>query len=138
MAESPRPARLRLSRAKGFNLQERSRAVNGLPAVKCDRTTKWGNPWRIGAKNPCGTVTKDARHSASIYLGFAPEQPRLVAAARAELQNVNLACWCELCDIHATTGQSFRGDRCPFCEPCHCDTLGRIANGTIVCEEVAP
>ena len=32
-----RPVRLRLSRAKGFNLQEHSQAVNGLPAVNCAR-----------------------------------------------------------------------------------------------------
>lgn len=37
------PVRLRLSRAKGFNLQAHSRAVNGLGAVKVDRSTPWGN-----------------------------------------------------------------------------------------------
>ena len=131
-----RPVRLRLSRVKGFNLQKHSRALNGLPAVKCDRSTKWGNPFRIGEKNPCGTITKDARHSASLYLGFAPLQPRLVAAAKVELQAVNLACWCKLCDLHGETGQPLTGHRCQYCDPCHCDVLGRLANG-FICEEVA-
>ena len=46
-----RPVRLRLSRAKGFNLQMHSLAMNGLPAVKVDRSTRWGNPFdfRAGA-----------------------------------------------------------------------------------------
>ena len=37
------PVRMRLSRAKGFNLQAASRAINGLPAVNCARPGKWGN-----------------------------------------------------------------------------------------------
>lgn len=47
------PVRLRLSRAKGFNLQEHSRAVNGLPAVKVDRSTKWGNPFDFRRSEYC-------------------------------------------------------------------------------------
>ena len=42
------PVRLQLSRRKGFNLQEWSREVNGLDAVKVDRTTMWGNRWKVG------------------------------------------------------------------------------------------
>lgn len=42
------PVRLQLSRAKGFNLQSHSRAVNGLDAVKVARPTIWGNPFVIG------------------------------------------------------------------------------------------
>lgn len=38
------PVRIQLSRQKGFKLQEYSRSINGLPAIKIDRTTKWGNP----------------------------------------------------------------------------------------------
>ena len=43
-----RPVRLQLSRKKGFNLQRVSCAVNGLPAVKVDRATRWGNPVYAG------------------------------------------------------------------------------------------
>ncbi len=132
---TPRPVRLQLSRRKGFNLQAHSLAVNGLPAVKCDRSTKWGNPFRVGAKNPYGTITKDARHSAFIYLGFAPMQTRLVAAARDELQNVNLACWCRLCARHAARGKPF-DEPCADCSPCHADVLGVLAARPTICEEV--
>lgn len=39
------PVRIQLSRQRGFRLQEVSLALNGLPAVKVDRTTQWGNPY---------------------------------------------------------------------------------------------
>ena len=81
------PERVQLSRAKGWKMPPNT--------VKVDRTTKWGNPFKVGAKNPYGTVTKDARHSWQIYLGFAPQNELLVAAARAELRGKNLACWCK-------------------------------------------
>ena len=42
------PVRLRLSRRKGFDLQALSLATNGLPAVKVDRSTMFGNRWKIG------------------------------------------------------------------------------------------
>lgn len=41
----PRPVRIRLSRAKGFDLQALSYATNGLPAVNVARPSRWGNPW---------------------------------------------------------------------------------------------
>jgi hypothetical protein len=42
------PVRLRLSRARGFDLQALSRAVNDRPAVVVARPSRWGNPfpWR--------------------------------------------------------------------------------------------
>ena len=41
------PVRLRLSRRAGFNLQEHSRALNGLPAIVVARPTRWGNPFKV-------------------------------------------------------------------------------------------
>lgn len=38
------PVRLQLSRKKGFSLQALSMATNGLPAVRVDRSTVFGNP----------------------------------------------------------------------------------------------
>lgn len=46
-----RPVRLQLSRKAGFRLQEHSRAVNGLEAVKVDRTTPLGNPFVVGSQS---------------------------------------------------------------------------------------
>jgi len=38
------PVRLRLSRARGFDLQAASRAANTLSAVNCARPSPYGNP----------------------------------------------------------------------------------------------
>lgn len=81
------PERVQLSRAKGWSMPPNTEMV--------DHTTKWGNPFKVGLKNPYGTLTKNARHAWQIYLGFAPQNEQLVAAARAELRGKNLACWCK-------------------------------------------
>jgi hypothetical protein len=105
-----RPVRLQLSRARGFNLQERSRAVNGLPAVNCARPTKLGNPYRVGIH---GTAEECVRkfeadwHTAlSHVLGCV-----LVQNTLDKLRGKNLACWCEL------------DEPC-----CHADVLLELAN----------
>lgn len=71
--------------------------------VKVDRSTKWGNPFRVGKKNPYGTITVDARHSFNLYASLAPFNEKLVATAKAELKGKNLACWCgEFDNCHAS------------------------------------
>lgn len=52
-----KPVRLQLSRKKGFNLQEHSQSVNGLPAVNVARPTLWQNPFKIG--DPSGHLFQD-------------------------------------------------------------------------------
>ena len=42
-----KPQRIQLKRTKGFNLQEYSRSLNGLDAVKVSRPGKWGNPFKV-------------------------------------------------------------------------------------------
>jgi hypothetical protein len=76
-----RPVRLRLSRAKRFDLQAHSRAVNGLPAINVARPSKWGNPFTF---ENSGEV-----HPA---LRFACEVAPLWDAS--PLRGHNLACWC--------------------------------------------
>lgn len=52
-----KPVRIQLSRKKGFNLQEYSKSINGLEAIKCDRSSKWGNPFNIVSnKNSFGIL----------------------------------------------------------------------------------
>ena len=117
------PVRLRLSRAKGFDLQAHSRAVNGLEAVKVDRSTKWGNPFIVGKPSAFtgGRPVQDNRHAARLYQAVAPDNDALVKAAQSELRGKNLACWC-----------SFE----PFERwLCHADVLLEIANRPI-CEAV--
>lgn len=124
-----KPVRLQLSRKRGFSLQALSMATNGLPAVKVDRSTKWGNPFVPGRDSRVipGRKVQDKRHAASLYLGFAPLQTKLVCAAVEELQGRNLACWCALCEVHEATGNPV-GNNCPWCDRCHADTLLQLAN----------
>jgi len=96
------PIRIQLSPKKGFNLQAHSMALNGLPAVKVDRKTKWGNPFVPGRDNPflVGKPVVDRRHAFCLYRSFAPDNQKLVDAARSELRGKNLACWCDKPDPH--------------------------------------
>jgi hypothetical protein len=117
------PVRLQLSRAKGFNLQALSLATNGLPAVKVDRSTKWGNPFKVGRPSAFtgGRPVADQRHAARLYQAIAPETADLVKAAQAELLGKNLACWCEINPYDRWL--------------CHADVLLEIANRP-TCEAV--
>lgn len=119
------PVRLRLSRAKGFNLQAHSRAVNGLEAVKVDRSTRWGN--RCIVHDSMTRMTLDGRvlshqteYNAAVSVAMFRRftcTPEFIAAVVEELRGKNLACWCAL-DA-----------------PCHADVLLEIANHPI-CEAV--
>lgn len=77
-----------------------------MPAntVKVDRSTKWGNPWRISkamtAADCVAAFERDALSKAG--QGFCRQ-------VRKELRDKNLACWC------------------PLDQPCHADILLRIA-----------
>lgn len=124
-----KPDRLRLSRAKGFDLQAHSRAVNGLAAVNCARPGRWGNPviesdfheinriYAAQGRGPLkGTWREHAVKCFDAWIGG--EIPELGAPPsfddiQRELAGKNLACWCHL------DGQ-----------PCHCDVLISIANRT--------
>ena len=123
----PRPVRLRLFRAKGFNLQSLSRATNGLPAVSVARPGQWGNLWRIGfAACGCRGVgecdhnqfrCETAEEAVEAYrrwtdLFSQPARARMIASLRGN----NLACWCAL-DAR-----------------CHGDVLIELSNRPIPCE----
>lgn len=102
-----RPIRIQLSRAKGWRMPPNT--------VKVDRTTKWGNPFKVG-DTIHGIKVVDKRHAFCLYRGFAPENPALVAAARRELAGKNLACWCPVFPYSDRDG----------C--CHADVLLELAN----------
>ena|SRR3990167_462766 len=99
-----KPVRIQRQRKKGWRMPPNT--------VYVGRPSKWGNPFKVGERNPCGTITADVRHSYSLYVGFAPLNEPLVCAARSELVGKNLACWC------------------PLHEDCHADILLAIANST--------
>lgn len=117
------PQRIQLSRRKGFRLQAHSLALNGLHAVKVDRTTRWGNPfritqcadeWRIFRDGDLYATrsTKDAASKRAIELFEfwlqEPAQRELLEEIRVGLRGVNLACWC---------GAS---------SPCHADAILKL------------
>lgn len=135
------PTRLQLSRRKGFDLQALSQASNGLPAVKVDRSTGFGNPfpvtkaealssgvprpiWCVGSWNGPAMWFRDTPEEAAAlsvesfrtWMAAAGQAP-LVERAKAELRGKNLACWCK-------AGS-----------PCHADVLLELANRPI-CEAV--
>lgn len=97
------PQRIRLSRARGFNLQAHSRAVNGLEAVKVDRSTPWGNPFVVGKHGSRKECVKLFVHMCSGYFvlgkGNLEDQNQWEAHFSANIESLrgkNLACWCPL------------------------------------------
>lgn len=124
------PVRLRLSRAKGFDLQAHSRAVNGLEAVKVDRSTPWGNPFRVGCSvsmrypdgdrlslgPPIMTESEAVVWFRAMWLATDARHPSWMDRHFRDIRGKNLACWCDG----------------PWC---HADVLLEIANRPI-CEAV--
>ena len=107
------PVRMRLSRAKGFDLQEASRAINGLPAVNCARPGRFGNPfdWREYYSGSERAARRAAAHSfqdailgqsewcfdrLSEYLQRLSMDVFQLRRQITYLSNHNLACWCPL------------------------------------------
>lgn len=121
------PVRIQMKREKGFNLQEHSISINGLPATRVDRATKWGNPFRLGeeyviADDDTATISVSSDKMEGVVhlyeIAIRDENVRKrynlpsPEEIRAELAGRNLACWC------------------PLDQSCHADVLLRIANET--------
>ncbi len=104
------PVRIQLSRRAGFRLDEASRAVNGLPAKKVDRTTPYGNQFRVG-KTATEVERARAVHLHREWL-FSDAKPAryMRRQIRQFLAGHNVACWC---------GPG----------PCHADAILEVANG---------
>ncbi|MDB5540889.1 MAG: hypothetical protein JWQ89_2616 [Devosia sp.] len=118
----PRPQRLQLSRKAGFNLQETSRALNGLPAKLVTRPGKWGNPFSIDEVGKRYGLDPAAAQAKAVDLcgqwlrgtidpALSPGEPPARNLIRDQLGGHNLACWCK-----AGT-------------PCHAEILIELANG---------
>jgi hypothetical protein len=119
------PVRLRLSRRAGFDLQALSLATNGLPAVKVDRSTMFGNPFVVSHDKISGrqAVAQYRALLESASIAQTTSHPQDVRHRReyalnnlAALRGKNLACWCDG----------------PWC---HADVLLDISNRPI-CEAV--
>lgn len=90
------PRRYQRSRARGMRIPQ--------GAVCVDRSTRWGNPYRVGPDGPRDEVIEK-------YRAHLRAHPRLVAEIRAELAGRHVACYCRLD------------------EPCHGDVILRVAAG---------
>jgi len=121
------PIRVQLSRQRGFKLQELSVSINGLAAVKCDRSSRWGNPFNatqiaVAFLNgpyviPClGLNTPPSLDRClDLFVAYAMGRLRGDPAWLGPLRGKNLACWCAL----PKAGQDDR---------CHAAILLHIAN----------
>lgn len=116
------PRRIQLSRKKGWRMPENT--------VKVDRTSKWGNPFRVTKEHP--PIWASFMHHISVngrmVPGSADERQQLEfrQAVKRELKGKNLACWCHLCEKHKN-GKPL-GVGCQDCGICHADTLLNLAN----------
>ncbi|BDA85010.1 hypothetical protein Sa4125_25520 [Aureimonas sp. SA4125] len=109
-----RPVRIRLSRARGFDLQAHSRESNGLSAISVARPGPFGNPFVIGRdgdREHCVSLHRAAMDGLLTITTSVPAAE--VRAVRSvfigrwrDLAGHNLACWCRLDG-----------------KPCHADTL---------------
>jgi len=119
------PARIKLSRARGFDLQAASRALNGLPARSCARPGLLGNPFgwqtpQLDAHTGRRYAVEDHRKwlESGKIPGGTPraqieplrERRDLVLLLLPQIRAHNLGCWCGLDQL------------------CHVDTLLEQAN----------
>lgn len=123
------PVRIRLSRAKGFDLQKHSLAINGRTAINVARPGPWGNPFVVGndgtraecvdlhRKLLAGYIRLGISSSLEATTGSQLRAREYAETNIASLRGHNLACWCSLDG------------------PCHADTLLLLA---AKCEEIKP
>jgi hypothetical protein len=99
------PVRVQLRRRRGWRMPP--------DTVKVDRSTRYGNPFRVGDPGVPDVRTSIDRFKAALRNGEltrSADSPFHAAHLRAALRGKNLACWC------------------PLDGPCHADLLLQIAN----------
>lgn len=106
---SPGPARIRLSRKKGYRKPTGSIVVS--------RPSRYGNPWKAAPGVTSASLVAIYRHElinvmeGRIDFSYMPHLALAAAIDRfPELRGHDLACWC------------------PLDEPCHADVLLEMAN----------
>jgi hypothetical protein len=95
------PQRIQLQRTKGWRMPPNT--------VKVDRTTRWGNPYKVRPAETAGGVTIPAietvAQAVELYRGHLEACLKMNPDYLAPLRGKNLACWCRIGD------------------PCHGDVL---------------
>ncbi|WP_322885005.1 DUF4326 domain-containing protein [Sinorhizobium medicae] len=118
-----KPARLQLSRRRGFDLHAHSKTTNGLEVVHVGRPGPWGNPFVVGKHGDAADCVDlyNALLAGLLRVGADPDiaalerTRRFVAENVDELHGKNLACWCK-----------------PGA-PCHANVLLEVANRQRTC-----
>lgn len=118
-----KPVRVQLSRARGWRMPPNT--------VKVDRTTRWGNPWRVGEPY-VGDPAEAVRRFRSAVIGFTSNGSFCAPLAHPDsyigriirdadqLRGKNLACWCALdapCHADVLLDLANRGDAAPAPPP---------------------
>lgn len=114
-----KPLRVQLSRKKGWRMPDNT--------VKVDRSSRWGNPFKVWRSDSGWMVSNASCHwsvaskSDGLALAVTKFRELLSDSARREiypigvvlheLRGKNLACWC------------------PLNQPCHADVLLEVCNG---------
>jgi hypothetical protein len=97
------PVRIQLKRVKGWRMPSNT--------VKVDRSTLWGNRYKIGThSNTLGRAVETLEECVDLYARVVWNEPHQHRYVREILRGKNLACWC------------------PLDAPCHADVLLKIAN----------
>lgn len=151
------PVRMRLSRAKGFNLQQASLALNGLPAVNVCRPTKWGNPFNFASSDNCWNAlalgcrgdAKGRREAAVKAFRQWVDDPRglvkemefgVVMECKGQELAIGPRARAGVAPSHHEIREALSGKNlacfCPPDQACHADALLEIANRP-QCREVA-
>ncbi len=118
-----RPVRMQVSRRAGFNLQQASHDLNGLPAKLVTRPGPWGNPFSIDDVAKTYGLDRAAAQAKAVAMAsdwlqgvldptLSPGDPPSLDTIRRELGGHNLACWCR-------PGT-----------PCHADVLIELATAS--------
>jgi hypothetical protein len=114
-----RPVRIQRRRAKGYDMQAESRAVNGLDCITVTRPGKWGNPFDVrqlgrklsltlfrntvlGMWNPNLLDGRPAKVRNAMHAAHTAWLKRLgghpLELIRSELRGHNVSCYCSLSD----------------------------------------
>ena len=97
-----KPKRIKLQRSKGWRMPPN--------AKKVDRSTRWGNPYKVGETDPNTGHPMTAADSVEAFEGYATDRSYWDRAWLEPLRGKDLACWCRPGDV------------------CHADVLLSLAN----------
>lgn len=99
------PRRIQRSRAKGWRLPDNTVCV--------DRSTQWGNPYKIGSILSTGALMTSGMAVMLFELDLQKGRLPFKISDLWKLRGKNLACFC------------------PVGQPCHADILLTLANGEL-------